>query len=148
VLTTVLLAALAAAPPQPACTLPDDFHVKLEVAVSEKERELGLMFRDNLPADEGMIFLFPQDDRWPFWMKNTFIPLDLIWLDDQGRVVDLLPEAPPCQHDPCPSYAPRAPARAVLELNGGAAAKHDVKLGSTLRFEEVPGYPLGLGARR
>ena len=141
-LASVLLAAAAAAPPQPVCTLPDGYRVSLEVAVSEEEREMGLMFRDSLPPDAGMLFLFDRDGIWPFWMKNTFIPLDLIWLDDGGRVVEIKANVQPCYRDPCPSYKPKAVASAVLEVNGGAAARHGVEVGSTLGFEGVSGYPI------
>lgn len=138
-----LACALAAtAPPPPLCTLPDGTVIRLELAITEQERELGLMFRDSLAADAGMLFIFDSDGRWPFWMKNTFIPLDVVWLDSSGVITDLRLDVQPCRRDPCPSYAPRAPGRAVLELKAGVAAAHGLAAGQTLRFSNVPGYPI------
>lgn len=137
---TITLAATA--PPRPVCTLPDGAVVRLELAITDQERELGLMFRDSLAEDAGMLFIFDSDARWPFWMKNTFLPLDVLWLDRAGVIVDLRIDVQPCRRDPCPSYAPRAPARAALELKAGVAAAHSLAIGQTLRFDNVKGYPL------
>jgi hypothetical protein len=137
------LAALNATPaPQAVCVSPDGARVRLELAVSDQERFLGLMFRDQLAADGGMLFIFEQDDRYPFWMKNTFIALDLVWIDKTGRVVEVRANVQPCQSDPCPSYAPTAIGRAVLEVNAGYAKAHGLVPGASLRFEGVPGYPV------
>ncbi len=142
---TLILA--AAAPPRPICTLPDGSIIRLELAVTDQEREMGLMFRDALPEDTGMLFIFDTEARWPFWMKNTFIPLDLVWLDGAGVITDLRTNVQPCRRDPCPSYAPRAPARAVLELNAGIAAVHSLTIGQKLRFANVGGYPVAAGGK-
>lgn len=142
---TVALAALLlwlAPPPQPVCVLPDGTHVKLELALTDQERALGLMFRDVVPPDTGMLFIFAEDGIWPFWMKDTMVSLDFIWLDSAGKVVDVRSDVPPCRLDPCPSYAPRASGRAVLEMVAGSAARHGVTPGVTLRFASVPGYPV------
>jgi hypothetical protein len=140
----LILTALVAGPvPTPALVAPDGDRVLLEVAVSDQERALGLMFRDVLPAGRGMVFLFPGEERWAFWMKNTFVSLDMVWLDDHGAVVDVRAHVPPCRLDPCPSYLPAKAARAVVELNAGYAAAHGIKPGVTLHFEAVPGYPVG-----
>jgi uncharacterized membrane protein (UPF0127 family) len=93
------------------------------------------MFRDNLPADRGMIFLFRSAAEYPFWMKNTLIPLDMIWLDDQKRIVHVAHDVPPCKADPCPNVPPNAVASYVLEVAGGVAARHGLANGQTLRFE-------------
>jgi uncharacterized membrane protein (UPF0127 family) len=141
----ILALAIAAALPadQPVCIAPDGARIRLELAVTEQEHALGLMFRDTLASDAGMLFLFKQDGVYPFWMKNTIIPLDFVWLDADGRVVDVHANVPPCHRDPCPSYAPRAGGRAVLEVNGGAAAAHGIAAGAALTFVNVPGYPVG-----
>jgi uncharacterized membrane protein (UPF0127 family) len=139
----LVLATLNAAPPQPpVCFAPDGTRIRLELALSDQERFLGLMFRDQLAADSGMLFVFETADRYPFWMKNTFIPLDLIWLDEAGKVVEVRAHADPCRSDPCPSYAPTAAGRAVLEVNAGFAKAHGIVLGARLRFDAVPGYPV------
>jgi uncharacterized membrane protein (UPF0127 family) len=93
------------------------------------------MYRDQLREGTGMLFFFPATGDYPFWMKNTLIPLDLIWIDESHKVVHVAGNVPPCKADPCPSYPPNAPARYVLELAAGMAGRHRVVTGSTLRFE-------------
>lgn len=145
----ILALALAAALPaaEPACFAPDGTQVRLELALSGQERTLGLMYRDSLPADQGMLFIFDQDGVYPFWMKNTIIPLDLIWLDSKGGVVEVRAGVQPCHRDPCPSYSPAKEGRAVLEVNAGMAAKHRIVAGAVLRFENVPKFPVKEGAK-
>jgi uncharacterized protein len=147
VLTLALLLAAAVAPAPPVCTVPGGTKIRLELALTDQEKALGLMYRDSLAADAGMLFVFDADSPLAFWMKNTFIPLDLVWLDKDGRVVDVRADVQPCRADPCPSYDPARPARAVLEVNAGFAAAHGVKPGAVLRFEGVAGYPVA-GATR
>jgi uncharacterized membrane protein (UPF0127 family) len=140
-LALILAAAIAGPAPTPALVAPDGDRVLLEVAVSDQERALGLMFRDVLPPGRGMLFLFASEERWSFWMKNTFITLDMVWLDGRGVVVDVRASVPPCRFDPCLSYLPAKAARAVVEFNAGYAAAHGIKPGVTLRFDGVQGYP-------
>ncbi|MFI5167695.1 MAG: DUF192 domain-containing protein [Thermoanaerobaculales bacterium] len=139
----ILALALAATSPavQPLCLAPDGARVRLELALSDQERALGLMYRDNLPADQGMLFIFDHDGLYPFWMKNTIIPLDLIWLDSKGAVVEVRADVQPCHRDPCPSYSPTKVGRAVLEVGAGVAAKHRIVPGAVLRFENVGKFP-------
>ena len=139
------LLALLALSPQPVAILPDGARITLEIAVTPEERARGLMYRDVLAPNAGMLFVFDSDDHYDFWMKDCFIALDLIWLDKIGAVVEILPNAPPCKLDPCPSYRPSRPGRAVVELNGGAAKRHGLRPGSLLRFEGVDNYPVGAG---
>lgn len=141
-LLALTLALAATAPPQPLCTFPDGTVIRLELAITEEEREMGLMFRDSLAEDAGMLFIFDSVARWPFWMKNTFIPLDLVWLDDTGVITDVRANVQPCRRDPCPSYTPQAPGRAVLELKAGVATAHGLAPGQKLTFTNVKGYPL------
>jgi hypothetical protein len=82
-----------------------------------------------------MIFLFTDGGAHNFWMKNTMIPLDILWIDAQGKVIFVSANTPPCKSDPCPSYGPRAPAPTVLELAGGMAAKEGIREGSELKVE-------------
>ena len=82
-----------------------------------------------------MLFFFPQSGEYPFWMKNTLIPLDMIWIDDQRRIAHVTSNVPPCKADPCPNYPPNANAKYVLELAAGVAAKHHLAKDQTLRFE-------------
>ena len=144
-LLAVACAQPAAPPPPPATAaeaagsprviLPDGFAVGVEVVADDETRQMGLMFRDHLADDRGMIFFFPQSGHYPFWMKNTLIPLDMIWIDEGRRIAHITPDVPPCKADPCPSYPPNVQAKYVLELAAGVAAKHRLKDGDALRFE-------------
>jgi uncharacterized membrane protein (UPF0127 family) len=119
----------------PRIILPDGFTVHLEIASDEDTRQQGLMYRDRLPDATGMIFIFPAAGDYPFWMKNTLIPLDMVWIDANKKIVHVAHDVPPCKADPCPNYPPHAVALYVLELAGGEAAKHRLADGQTLRFE-------------
>jgi uncharacterized membrane protein (UPF0127 family) len=89
-----------------------------------------------------MLLLF-EAQRYPsIWMKNTLVSLDLIFLDNSGVVVHLVPDVPPCAGDPCPTYVTEKPARAVLEMPAGSIAGHGLALGDRLEFTRVPGYPV------
>ena len=119
----------------PRLILPNGAAIQVELATDDATRAQGLMFRDHLADDRGMLFLFPESGEYPFWMKNTLIPLDMIWIDDQRRVAHVASNVPPCKADPCPNYPPNANAKYVLELAAGVAAKHHLANGQTLRFE-------------
>ena len=108
--------------------------VTAELAVTDEERARGLMFREKILPDQGMLFVFDQEDTHSFWMKNTLIYLDMLWLDSQRRVIHIAANVPPCKEDPCPSYGPGVPARYVLELKGGGAAANGIKLQDQLQF--------------
>jgi uncharacterized membrane protein (UPF0127 family) len=127
--------AAAAAPALPNIVFPDNYSVLVEVAADDATREQGLMYRDRLQDGAGMIFLFAKPGDYPFWMKNTLIPLDLIWIDEGHRVVHVAHDVPPCKADPCPNVPPNATASSVLEVAAGVAAKHHLADGQTLRFE-------------
>ena len=126
----------------PHAVLPDGFTVDLELALTPQEVTDGLMFRPSLPEKRGMLFIFDVDRYPAFWMKNTLIPLDLVFLDSAGMVVDVVADVPPCAADPCPTYSPKSPARAVLEVGAGVAAAHGVVAGTAITFERTPGYPV------
>ena len=126
----------------PRVILPDGFPVDVEIAANDETREQGLMYRDNLSPGKGMIFVFTATGEYPFWMKNTLISLDMIWIDDQRRVVHVAHDVQPCRADPCTSYPPHAQARDVLELAAGSARAHRVVEGSQLRFERIEGVPV------
>jgi uncharacterized membrane protein (UPF0127 family) len=114
--------------------LPGGKSVTAELAVSDEERARGLMFREKILPDQGMLFVFETEDLQAFWMKNTFIALDMLWLDSEKRVIHIAADVPPCMADPCPSYGPGVPARYVLELKGGRAAADGIKVGDRLQF--------------
>ena len=134
--TTTTGSAAPAVPAGPRVVFPDGTVIHVEIASDDPTREQGLMFRDQMAADRGMIFLFPQNGVYPFWMKNTIIPLDMIWIDDQHKVNYVASDVPPCKADPCPNYGSTTiPSRYVLETAAGIAKKHNVAAGSVLRFE-------------
>jgi uncharacterized membrane protein (UPF0127 family) len=122
----------------PRVVLPSGAVYSVELARTPEEQAQGLMFRESLPPSTGMLFLFSDAGPHQFWMKNTMIPLDIVWLDGSGRVVFVSANTPPCRADPCPNYGGELPASVVLEIAGGMAAKEKVAVGSTIRFEEVP----------
>ena len=95
----------------------------LEVARSPAKRARGLMFRREIPEGYGMLFILDRPDRHPFWMYNCLVPLDIVWLDERGEIVDISPHTPPCRARPCPNYSPDAPASLVIELAAGQAAR-------------------------
>jgi uncharacterized membrane protein (UPF0127 family) len=128
-------AAQAPAASGPRIIFPDNFVVHVEIAADEPTRAQGLMYRDQLAPDRGMIFFFAQNGDYPFWMKNTLIPLDMIWIDDQKRIAHIAPNVQPCKADPCPSVPAGGNARYVLEVGAGVAARHGLANGQTLRFE-------------
>jgi hypothetical protein len=107
--------------------------VNAELAETPAAREKGLMMRDSLSGDSGMLFVFERDDTHSFWMKNTLIPLDIIWIDKDCRIVDILPGAKPCgDNDACPVYSPAASCSYTLEVNAGFAMKNSVRIGDTV----------------
>ena len=125
----------------PRAVLADGTVITLELALTPDELATGLMFRPSLPADRGMLLLFGIERYASIWMKNTLMDLDLIFLDDNGAVVDVITGVPPCAADPCPTYSPSAPARAVLEMAAGGAERYGIAAGDQLSFERVPGFP-------
>jgi hypothetical protein len=116
--------------------LPDGATYLAEVARTADERARGLMFRRSLGEREGMVFLFEEPGVYPFWMKNTLISLDILWLDDAGTVVHLERRVPPCRSDPCASVIPLKPATWVLEVGAGRAA--GVSLGDRILVAAEP----------
>jgi uncharacterized protein len=108
--------------------------VDVGVADEEAERARGLMGRDRLAQDAGMVFVFPDDVRGPFWMKDTLIPLSIAFYDADGRIVRIL-DMEPCAQDPCPLYDPGVAYRGALEVNRGAFAEWNVREGDHVRLE-------------
>jgi uncharacterized membrane protein (UPF0127 family) len=111
--------------------------VSVELARTDSERARGLMFRKSLAPDAGMLFLFEESAEHGFWMQNTLIPLDMIFVDDGGRIVGIVERAEPLTTTP---RTVGAPSRYVLEVNGGWSAAHGVARGDRVRFENVPRF--------
>jgi len=106
-----------------------------EIADTDEERALGLMYRTSLAPYAGMYFVFEKDIQGGFWMKNCEIPLDMLFIDAEGKIIDIRENVRPCKElDPaqtvCPSYSPSSAYRYVLEINGGAAKKNGIAVGN------------------
>ena len=111
------------------------------------------MGRDSLGADSGMLFVFPEDGVYRFWMKETRIPLDIIWLNSSRKVTFISRDTPPCpvMRVECPVYGPETPARYVLELNARRAQELGIREGAGLGFvlpDDLEVSPAGLGFNR
>ena len=104
----------------------------IEVAENDAAREHGLMDRTEMAIDHGMLFVFQDDIPRAFWMKNTKLPLDMIFVDANRKIVSVTHGAEPCVTERCPAYTSGAPARYVLELNAGQAAKLGLTSGDEL----------------
>jgi uncharacterized membrane protein (UPF0127 family) len=127
-------AAAVAGPVIVPLALPSGRVLQAEVMVSDEDRSMGLMFRPSLPLDRGMIFVFGTVDFHGIWMKNCRFPIDILWLDEERKVVHLAESVPPCKADPCPVYSPMRRAAYVVELNAGQARREKAVLGATVGF--------------
>ncbi|MEE8241424.1 MAG: DUF192 domain-containing protein [Nitrospirales bacterium] len=125
-------------------TTPEGAILWVEVARTARQRATGLMFRESLAPDRGMLFTFSEAQLWTIWMKNTRIPLDIIWLDREKRIVHVEANVPIClrKDEGCPQYQPNEKAWYVLEVGEGIAASLQLERGTRLRFPvEAPGPP-------
>ena len=113
---------------------PSDFSITAELAVTDEERQLGLMFRENIHSDQGMLFIFEEEGVHSFWMKNMKFSIDILWLDREKRIVHFECHVPPCKGLICPSYASKVPAMYVLELKAGSVAENQLRLNDRLEF--------------
>lgn len=110
--------------------------LKVEVADTPEARAHGLMFRKSLRDDEGMLFVFDDEERWAFWMKNTLVPLSIAFVDRNWRVVDIqdMPVADNPEHGPFPVYQSKAPARYALEVAQGFFTRKKIGIGARVQF--------------
>jgi hypothetical protein len=133
VLLVLLLISCAAAP-----TLYFDNGVSFEVelARTSAEQQTGLMNRESMPENHGMLFIFEENGPKTFWMKNTLIPLDMLFLDEDMAVVEIKANVPPCKADPCATYPSEKSAKYVLELNAGSAEKNGIQVGAKANLRE------------
>jgi len=105
----------------------------LEVARTPEAWARGLMGRASVPEDGGMVFLFDAQTRAAFWMKDTLIPLSILFWQGDGRIIDIL-DMSPCRADPCPVYRASAPYVGAIEMNRGAFERLGVEVGDTLEY--------------
>ena len=108
--------------------------ISIEIASSKAQRELGLMHRTSLGEKQGMLFVFPNQAPRGVWMKNTLLPLDVLFLSADGRIVSMFDNLQPCPNDPCPIYNSPTPATYMLELNAHFIQNHHLKAGQQLRL--------------
>jgi len=106
----------------------------VEIADTPKTRARGLMNREHLDQGSGMLFLFDTESKYHFWMKNTLIPLDIIWLDKNKKVVFIEHNVEPCEADPCETFGPGEKTKYVFEINSGLAKKIGLKERDYLEF--------------
>jgi uncharacterized membrane protein (UPF0127 family) len=107
--------------------------IDVEVAETDQQRSYGLMNRESLPDDQGMVFVFFRDTQGPFWMKDTLIPLSIAFFDINGEILEIL-DMKPCKEDPCPLYDPGVSYRGALEVNEGAFERWGVEEGDLIRL--------------
>jgi uncharacterized membrane protein (UPF0127 family) len=106
--------------------------IDIEKAESEVERQMGLMFRKSMPEDQGMLFLFEASEPQAFWMRNTYIPLDIIFVDENGVINTIHENAKTLNDTSLPSSAP---SKYVVEVNGGYAQRHGIKVGDKISWQ-------------
>jgi len=108
--------------------------IYIEIAQTPEERRKGLQARKYLGKDKGMLFIFSESQKYSFWMKDTFIPLDIIWIDDNKRIVTVMSDVLPCETEQCALYAPDNDALYVLEVNAGVAIELGFRVGDQAVF--------------
>jgi len=112
-----------------------DNYFQVILAKTEPQREKGLMGVKELDKDKGMLFIFDKEGIYPFWMKNTLIPLDMIWIDSNYKIVFISQNVQPCRSLICPSIIPNAKANYVLEINAGILQNLGIKIGDMAEFK-------------
>jgi uncharacterized membrane protein (UPF0127 family) len=111
---------------------------RVEVMRSPEKQARGMMYREHMDADTGMLFVYRGEHQRHFWMKNTNIPLDMIFIGQNRRIVGIVHKAEPMTTT---RREVDAPSSFVLEVKGGTCKKHGIKVGSTVRFDKIPGLP-------
>jgi len=121
--------------------------IMVEVADTVGKRSEGLMFRKSLNDNAGMFFAFDNEYQYTFWMKNTLIPLDIVFISKNFEIVDII-YAEPCEREPCKSYTPKKYAQYVLEVNGNFTTKNNIKVGDKAILDEKFIENLGKGENK
>jgi uncharacterized membrane protein (UPF0127 family) len=116
--------------------LPDGTTVRAEVLTRPQDMARGMMFRDSLAPGRGMLFIHEKPEKYGYWMYQTKVALDIIWMDRQGRIVEISENTPPCpgKASTCPTYGGTVASSIVLELPAGYGSKHGVRVGETIRL--------------
>ncbi len=106
----------------------------VQLAKTQKEQESGLMYRNQLSQDKGMLFIFKNPGIYTFWMKNTLISLDILWIDINNKIIYISKKTPPCTTSICNTYGPSENTKYVLEINGGISDKENFKVGDLVKI--------------
>ena len=134
-----LLAACQKSPSLSVITTPSGEKIQIELAITGKEHQQGLMNREKLSAQHGMLFVFENPRPLSFWMKNTLIPLDLLYLDHVGSIIDIITMMPcPTTETQCPNYVSSKPAQYGLEINAAESKILNLKVGDVLQLPALP----------
>jgi len=118
-------------------TLPNGQIIHAELAIDPEMMARGLMFRDSLAPDHGMLFIHEKPGRWQYYMFQCKIPLDIVWMDNSRRIVEISADTPPCRSKvatDCPTYGGHEDARYVLELAAGQAKRNGLQVGQEISF--------------
>lgn len=117
-------------------TLPGGQVIKAETVVDTRDMMRALMFRTELPADRGMLFVHKVPGHYGYWMYQTNIPLDMLWMDDDHKIVEIAENSTPCKTvaSKCPTYGGHQMAHFVLELNAGQVRKYGIKTGQIIQW--------------
>jgi uncharacterized membrane protein (UPF0127 family) len=120
-----------------------DIEVSVEIADTPEKRGEGLMYRESLPENSGMLFIFEDEAIRTFWMKNTHLPLDMIFINSEMDIVHIEKDAQPCESDPCRTYSSQLPAKYVVEVNAGFSERKGLDIGDFVEFSHpwtvIPG---------
>ena len=108
---------------------------KVEIADTKQKREIGLMNKENLAMSNGMLFIFEKEGIYKFWMKNTLIPLDIVWIDKNNEIIFIKENAKPCKVEQCELFGPNEKAKYVLEINGRLAEEIGLKVGNKVEYK-------------
>jgi len=111
-----------------------DQRFQVDTAVSAEERAKGLMYRTEMADNYGMLFVYPQPNHVSFWMKNTYVSLDILFFDDEGKLISFYRNVPPCERPPCTIYSSKEAVSYVLELKGGSVDKLNIKPGTAFEI--------------
>lgn len=113
----------------------NDSRLTVELADTPKERAIGLMFREYMAPNAGMLFVFNKPGKYSFWMKNTKIPLDMLWINENLEIVHIEENVPICVESVCPSYKSPILASYVLEVNAGWVRENEIGLKDVVKFK-------------
>ena len=108
--------------------------VKVEIADTPEKRQVGLMFREKLEKNSGVLFVFEEEQYVNFWMKNMKIPLDIIFISENGTINEIKEDVQPCLEEPCALYPSTFPVKYVLEVNSGFCRLNNVKVGDRIKI--------------